>query len=64
MVLPSYSTTRSICFWLKAPLVNSTIAMVDYKSSLAFGFGSSGSILVKSNANSLAVYTNTNFTPN
>ena len=65
MILPSYSTTRSICFWLKAPKVNSTIAMIDYKSTLAFGFGSTGNILVKSGSDkSLAVYTPTNFTAN
>ena len=64
MILPSYSSTRSICFWLKAPLTNSTIAMVDYKSSMAFGFGSAGGILVKCGSGNLAVYNNTNFTPN
>ena len=42
IILPSFATTRSICFWIKTTKTNSTIAMVDYQSKLAFGFNASG----------------------
>ena len=65
LVLPSYSTTRSICFWVKAAKTNSTIAFVDYQSKLGFGFNSSGYIIPNSGSGStIKMYSSDNFKSN
>lgn len=62
LILPSYSTTRSICFWLKATKTNSTIAFVDYKSQLGFGFQSNGHIIPNTAGSSnIKMYSSDNF---
>ena len=61
MVLPSFNTTRSISLWLKTTLTNSTIAFVDYKSKLGFGFQSNGYIIANCSNTSFKMFSNTNF---
>ena len=64
MVLPSFEETRSISFWIKSPKTNSTIAFVDYKSKLGFGFQSNGYIIVNCASSSLKMYNSSNFIAN
>lgn len=68
IIFDSFETTKSICFWIKAEKVNSAkIAFVDYKSNLAFGFGSDGNILVACGGNSSVTkkrYISSNFLSN
>ena len=67
LTFPSFSTTRSICFWIKAPKTNSTIAMVDYNSYLGFGFNAYGYIIPNcwpDSSNQKKMYTSTNFIAN
>ena len=55
---------RSVAFWLYAPKTNSTVAFVDYKSQLGFGFGSSGPIVVSCVTDYPYVYPNTAISAN
>ena len=66
MFLPSFSTTRSIAFWLKCPKTNTTIAFVDYQSKLGFGFQSNGYIIPNCGSSSDArkMYSPENFIAN
>ena len=64
IIFPSYDTTRSIAFWIKASKTNSTIAFVDYKSKLGFGFQSNGYIIPNCADSSLKMYAADNFVAN
>lgn len=68
MFLPSFSTTRSIAFWLKCPKTNTTIAFVDFQSKLAFGFQSNGYIIPNNGTSGvdkvLKMYSSENFIAN
>ena len=63
ITLPSFNTTKSICFWLKSPKTNNTIAFVDYKSKLGFGFYANR-IVVTSSGYSAPCYDTDNFIAN
>lgn len=64
ITFPSYETTRSICFWVKAQKPSSTtVCFVDYKSKLGFGFNASGYIIVSCRTD-IKMYDATNFIDN
>ena len=64
ITIPSFDSTRSICFWLKTNKTNSTIAFVDYKSKLGFGFQANGYIIPNCSGVSLKMYDPSNFIDN
>lgn len=64
IVFDSFSTTKSICFWIKTAKTNSTIAFVDYKSKMGFGFQSNGYIIPSCSGLSIKMYDSSNFISN
>lgn len=64
IIFDSFSTTKSICFWIKTVKTNSTIAFVDYKSKMGFGFQSNGYIIPSCSGLSIKMYDSSNFISN
>ena len=54
------TSVRTAAFWIKTPKTNTTVAFVDYKSQLGFGFQSAGYVIPNCvSSGNIKMYTNT-----